>query len=120
DRIDRLYLYERVWAYDKFEKFYLNHGLVSFIAKKLIWSFKKDLKEGTGLRIEDKWMDAHGNELSWIDNQTDVRLWHPIYSVIDDVLAWRNRLEILQIQQGLKQAYREVYILTDAELNTKS
>jgi Domain of unknown function (DUF4132) len=120
DRIDRLYLYERVWAYDKFEKFYLNHGLVSFIAKKLIWSFKKDGKEETGFRIEDKWMDAHGNELSWIDTQTEVRLWHPIYSVIDDVLAWRNRLEILQIQQGLKQAYREVYILTDAELNTKS
>ncbi|MFI0429193.1 DUF4132 domain-containing protein [Mariniflexile sp. HMF6888] len=120
DRIDRLYLYERVWAYEKFEKFYLNHGLVSFIAKNLIWSFKKDGIEETGLWIEDKWNDVHGNELTSIDSHTEVRLWHPIYASIDDVLAWRNRLEVLQIQQGLKQAYREVYILTDAELNTKS
>ena len=120
DRIDRLYLYERVWTYDNFLKFYLNHGLVNFIAKDLIWTFKSKGKEASGLWYENKWQDAHGNELDWIDEQTEVRLWHPINSEIDEVLVWRNRLDELQVKQALKQAYREVYILTDAEINTKS
>ena len=58
--------------------------------------------------------------MSWITDDTEVRFWHPINSEIDEVLAWRGKLEELQIKQALKQVYREVYILTDAEINTKS
>lgn len=120
DRIDRLYLYERVWTYENFLKFYLNHGLVTFIAKNLIWNFKKGDKDISGLWQDGKWNDVNGDEINWVDSDTEVRLWHPIDTNIADVIAWRNRLDALQILQALKQAYREVYILTDAELNTKS
>ena len=40
DRIDRSYLYDRSWPYHGFVKSYLAHGLVSFVAKDLIWEFK--------------------------------------------------------------------------------
>ena len=119
DRIDRLYLYNRVWTYDNFLKYYLNHGLVSFIAKDLIWNFKSDKKEVSATWIEGTWKDVENNELSWVDSNTEVRLWHPINAPVDEVLNWRNRLEDLEVRQGLKQAYREVYVLTDAEINTK-
>src|SRR5690606_9146308 len=33
DRIDRLYLNDRVWNYESFIKNYLDHGLVGYIAK---------------------------------------------------------------------------------------
>ncbi|MFD0991155.1 DUF4132 domain-containing protein [Mariniflexile jejuense] len=120
DRIDRLYLYNRVWTYDNFLKFYLNHGLVNFIAKDLIWTFKTGDKEESGLWVKEEWVDVKGNALTCINNEAEVKLWHPINAEVNEVLAWRNRLEELNIKQALKQAYREVYILTDAEINTKT
>ena len=44
-----------------------------------------------------------------------VALWHPIGRPVEEVLAWRDRLERLEIKQPYKQAHREVYLLTDAE-----
>jgi len=51
--------------------------------------------------------------------QSIVQLWHPIHSEADIVLAWRDRLETLAIKLPIKQAYREIYLLTDAEINTR-
>lgn len=120
DRIDRSYLFERIWSYENFTKFYLDHGLVGFIAKDLIWQFKKEGKFTSGIFHEEEWTDKNGEKLNWISDDTLVRLWHPVYSNIEEVLTWRTRLEELKIKQTLKQAYREVYILTDAEVNTKT
>ncbi|AXG69287.1 hypothetical protein KORDIASMS9_01507 [Kordia sp. SMS9] len=120
DRIDRLYLDDRIWSYENFEKHYVNHGLVSFIAKKLLWQFKKEEKFITALYIDQQWTTAANEHLDWITDETEVRLWHPIHETVDGVLFWRTKLETLQIKQPLKQAYREVYILTDAEINTKT
>jgi hypothetical protein len=36
------------------------------------------------------------------------------------VAAWRSWLEAQQIQQPFKQAHREIYVLTDAELTTRA
>ncbi len=120
DRIDRMYLDNRIWTYENFCKFYTNHGLVSFIAKDLIWEFENKGDFFSALFIDNSWVAIDGNELNWIDEETQVRLWHPINATTNDVLTWRNKLENLQIKQCLKQAYREVYILTDAEVNTKT
>jgi hypothetical protein len=47
-----------------------------------------------------------------------VILWHPVTSETSVVKKWRDFLVINKIVQPIKQAFREVYILTDAELNT--
>ena len=120
DRIDRSYLYDRVWTFEIFSKFYLNHGLVNFVAKDLVWEFKKGDIFIAALWQDKVWKDINDNELSWITDNTEVRLWHPINSEVSEVLSWRNKLEGLQIKQALKQVYREVYILTDAEISTNS
>ena len=60
-----------------------------------------------------------GQPVKWASQSTIVQLWHPILTETEQVLAWRNRLEILDIRQPLKQAYREIYLLTDAEINTR-
>ncbi|MGH1385414.1 DUF4132 domain-containing protein [Kordia sp.] len=120
DRIDRTYLDNRIWSYESFTKHYLNHGLVSFIAKKLLWQFKKGENFVTALYINNQWITQEDTVLDWITAETEVRLWHPIHESVDGVLFWRTKLESLEIKQPLKQAYREVYILTDAEVNTKT
>ncbi len=118
DRIDRLYTEDMVWAYEDFEKYYLNHGLVSTIARKLIWCLETSGKSVTALFIDEAWQDRKGKPVK-VTATTKVSLWHPIQSTADDILAWRDRLDELQIQQPMKQAYREVYLLTDAEIKTR-
>lgn len=120
DRIDRSYLDNRVWDYEAFKKLYLNHGLVSFISRRLIWQFKKEKVFISAFFSDGKWEDVNGIVLDWITEATEVRLWHPIYSNIEETMGWRNKLESLEIKQPLKQAYREVYLLTEAEINTKT
>lgn len=120
DRIDRSYLDNRIWRYESFQKLYLNHGLVSFISRRLIWQFKKDDEFVSGFWSNNCWQDLEGNNINWITEATEVRLWHPIYAEIPEIMNWRDTLESLQVKQPLKQAYREVYLLTEAEVNTKT
>ncbi|NVI89916.1 DUF4132 domain-containing protein [Actinomadura sp. BRA 177] len=47
-----------------------------------------------------------------------VRLWHPIRSEPDEIRAWRGLLIDRQIRQPFKQAFREIYLLTPAEVET--
>ena len=68
---------------------------------------------------DGQWQDVKGKEVS-VDKTSEIRLWHPIDSNPEDVLSWRENLENWKIQQPLKQAYREVYLLTDAEINTRT
>jgi len=119
DRIEQLYTENRIWNRKDFEKYYLNHGLVNTIARKLIWSFGYENTWTAVFLQEDKWMDITGQSHDLTDD-IQIRLWHPIDSEAEDVFSWRNKLEEWQIQQPMKQAYREVYLLTDAEINTKT
>ncbi len=120
DRLDRSLITERKWSYENFEHYYLNHGLMSFISHKLIWKILFDNTSINALYINDYWVDIKGNAIEVSNEDTEIQLWHPIYSDTEEVLQWRERLEELQIQQPLKQAFREVYIVTEAEINTKT
>ncbi|MBD0831497.1 DUF4132 domain-containing protein [Aestuariibaculum sediminum] len=120
DRIDRSYLENRIWTYETFEKLYLNHGLVSFIARRLIWQIDNGESFVSAVYLNDQWEDFEGKVVNGIDKDAKVRLWHPIYASIDEIIAWRIKLETHELKQPLKQAYREVYLLTEAEVNTKS
>ncbi|WP_086481911.1 DUF4132 domain-containing protein [Oceanospirillum sanctuarii] len=119
DRIDRLYLEQMSWQPESFSKYYLNHGLISLFASRLIWN----LDGVPALCHNGQWQNAKGESIFADENGfnavTSITLWHPLDSISDEVLAWRDRLDQLEIRQPVKQAYREIYILTDAEINTR-
>jgi hypothetical protein len=119
DRIDRSYIEDRSWSYTDFTKYYLHHGLVSPMATTLIWILEIDGTRHTAIWRNECWEDAHGKEIHTPEETSTVRLWHPISSKEPEVLRWRDRLETLEIRQALKQAYREIYIITDAEISTR-
>ncbi len=116
DRIDRLYTQDISWTPEDFSKYYLDHGLVSVIARKLIWALTIKGKTINALYIKGNWQDSGGKLIK--DQIDTIHLWHPIQSKTDEIMTWRDRLETLEIRQPFKQAYREIYILTDAEINT--
>ncbi|MEM8906365.1 MAG: DUF4132 domain-containing protein [Bacteroidota bacterium] len=118
DRIEQFYLKQRSWTYAEWLPFYLEHALVATIARTLIWQLSKAEKQTAAIFYNNKWTNPQGESLDWIDEATEVRLWHPINTPAEQILAWRRWLGAHQIQQAFKQAFREIYLVTDAELNT--
>ena len=51
------------------KKYYFNHGLVSFIARRLIWIITNDSKKSVCFYLNNKWVDWNKNTINWIDEQ---------------------------------------------------
>lgn len=120
DRIERLLLGERCWPLGLWRQRYLDHPLISGLARRLIWQFTADGRSGLGICRDSAVVDVEDRPIEWIGDRTVVHLWHPIGFSADIVLAWRQWLERHEVSQPFKQAHREVYILTDAELATRT
>jgi Domain of unknown function (DUF4132) len=118
DRIESLYLNPRTWNYTTWQERYLQHPLLSQLAKRLIWQFEHNGTVALGIWHDGKLVDEGDRPLTTPPDTAQVTLWHPIASDPTTVLAWRTWLETFQIAQPFKQAHREVYLLTDAERQT--
>lgn len=120
DRLDRLFIEERTWPYETFLKYYINHGLLSTMSRKLIWTITDGKNSADVLWQDGLWLNVAQKPLSWIGENCTVRLWHPVNAQTGSVLLWRNLFLSEEIKQPLKQAFREIYLLTDAEITTGS
>lgn len=120
DRLDKLFIQQKSWPYPLWRERYLDHPLVGILAHRLIWCFERDGVQRQGIYYQDALRDRNGQELGVLDEHTRVSLWHPLNKPPAEVLAWREWLEQRQISQPLKQAHREVYLLTDAERATRT
>jgi hypothetical protein len=113
ERLERLFLADRTWALDLWRQCYVDHPLIRAMARRLIWSVGD-----VPVTVDDGALrDVAGREVK-AGASDAVRLWHPAGRSADEVLAWRQRLESLQVTQPFKQAHREVYLLNDAERRT--
>ncbi len=119
DRVEGLYYVEKSWRYPQWRERYLEGLVVGVIARTLIWTFKEKKSVQTGIWHAGKIVDSRGKQLK-ISDEASVSLWHPLDSNPTEIKAWRNWVVDNQIQQSLKQAFREVYLVTDAEKKTKS
>jgi len=119
-RIEKFYLKQRAWKYENWFKYYISHPLIGYLGKKIIWNFSKNKNNVNAIWQDGKWFNPHGENIDWIDETTTVKLWHPIADTADYISTWRDWLIAQEIQQPFKQAFREIYIVTEAELNTES
>jgi hypothetical protein len=116
ERIEQLLLAERVLSYAAWRERYLDHPLVGQFARRLIWHFDDGTSSAVGAWDSERIVDATDTPLDWLGSSTRVRLWHPIGFDIDTITSWRRWLERHEVVQPFKQAHREVYLITDAEL----
>lgn len=116
ERLERLYLEGRTIRFADWRARYLDHPLVGQLARRLIWSIGGSgsaiLGPGGGL------VDAGDRPVAEPSPDAPVTLWHPIEARVDEVLAWRRWVEGHEVRQPFKQAHREVYLLTEAEVRT--
>jgi len=119
DRLDRSLVNGRRIPWPWFEQYYVRHGLLSLLARPLIWHLHQP--DGTfedALYLGETWRNPRGQPVPAPDADTQLQLWHPVLAPAAEVLAWRELLERNQLRQPLKQAFREVYLLTPPEERT--
>jgi len=118
DRLERLPLAERQWSLSAWQERYLDHPLIGYVAKHLLWRFTEGEHSIDAIWLDGQLVDADDCPLSLSETMT-VSAWHPILCEADEILKWRTWLERHQVTQPFKQAHREVYLLTDAERTTR-
>jgi len=118
ERLERLPLTERQWSLADWRARYLDHPLVQYIARRLIWRFRDGERNQDGIWLDGQLVDATDRPLE-LSEATRVSAWHPVFCAAEMVLRWRNWLERHEITQPFKQAHREMYLLTDAERQTR-
>ena len=117
DRIDRMFRSTRTMAVPYFREHFTEHGLLGVLANSIIWNFHDGERTTPAIRVDGVWTIMTGDVFMPSDAMT-VSLWHPATASVADVRTWREFMMAREIRQPLKQAYREVYLLTDAEVNT--
>jgi hypothetical protein len=117
-RVEGLLATSRSWELADWRRYYLDHPVTGRLARRLIWSIVDSggatvtgLPTATGLL---RTLKGEGP----LPATGTVALWHPATSTTDEVSAWRSWLLDRQVRQPFKQAFREVYLLTPAELGT--
>lgn len=115
-RIEGLLAEAREWSWDAWHRHYLAHPLVRVYARHLIWQF-----DGVpGIPIADgRMLDRDGEHVP-LPTAECVRLWHPIDIPADEVAGWRAVIRTHRVEQPFKQAFREVYLVAPAELETRT
>ncbi|MBT1697315.1 DUF4132 domain-containing protein [Fulvivirgaceae bacterium PWU4] len=119
DRVEKSYLHQREWQFRRWCELYRDHPFTAGIARRLIWHFYEGDQKAQGFFMDGKIVDVNEKEISWLRDDTRVQLWHPVGFTTAEVLAWRSFIRKHKVVQPFKQAFREVYILTDAEVNTE-
>ncbi|MBA9005817.1 DUF4132 domain-containing protein [Thermomonospora cellulosilytica] len=118
-RLEGLMSAERRWTYQEWSRHYRDHPVTGAVTRDLIWEFAGPdgawtaaVPSGPGL------LRADGRELPPPAAHTPVRLWHPIRAAADEITAWREFVTGRRMRQPFKQAFREIYLPTPAELET--
>ena len=119
DRLDRMLRSNRKMSWNYFDKHYFSHGLLSYLTKDILWEFSKEDKVSTCIYLNDTWT-ALDSEKVIPDDSYHVSIWHPVTGGLNEIRSWREFLMREKIQQPIKQAFREVYLITDAEVNTRT
>ncbi|GGJ51796.1 DUF4132 domain-containing protein [Deinococcus roseus] len=118
DRLDGLYLKQKSWSFEVWQERYLQHPLVHLVARNLIWKFEHAGQVQSLMWQQDRFVGATGQVCS-VPEDARVALWHPLDSDTKEVLLWRDFVLQQGITQPFKQAFREIYLLTAAEENTR-
>ncbi|MEQ4565295.1 DUF4132 domain-containing protein [Paenarthrobacter sp. CAP02] len=123
-RIERLMASDRAWSGADFRTRYLEHPIVEATARALLWTIKSHEPEFSGYpRQTDEgagWeLIGTGGESRAIGDDDVVVLWKPWERDAEEVRLWRSQVVRDRARQPFKQIYRELYLLTPAERQTK-
>ncbi len=112
-RIKTYWLYDRVWSFSDWNKYIKGHDLIYPHIENLIWTNKtknKDfiLRNNQLLEVDNKFITSSPED--------EISLWHPVINSEENISKWQNYLWDNNIVQNQRQAFRENYPFSEAEL----
>lgn len=125
-RVERLLECDRIWEVAEWRRYYLEHPITGRLGRGLIWRIDSaehvespETTTVTGIPTTDGQLQTLDGLIPLPSSGT-VGLWHPIQASTDDVDRWRSWLLAAAdtMRQPFKQAFREIYQVTDAERRT--
>lgn len=114
-QLEALLIAPRSWPAAAWRERYLGHPLTRPWANRLLWRFDVDGSTRLGMPMNET-IEGRDGPLD-VGPDATVRPWHPIFSPAEEVVAWRGWLLEHQLRQPFKQAFREVYRLSVAEMD---
>lgn len=118
-RLESSFVLPRGMPVDHWQQYFVEHPLLGFLGRRLIWVFRNDQGwERSGIWSGQGVTDSSGTPVDLRAAQT-VRLWHPLAADPAEVQRWRERIFTEKIRQPFRQAFREFYVVTDDERQTK-
>ncbi|MEV0562463.1 DUF4132 domain-containing protein [Dactylosporangium sp. NPDC050588] len=116
-RLEDLLVEDRDWPFPVWRQRYTEHPVTGSLATRLLWTVSDGDHRYTGLPDADGGFTLPGGETP--GDAARVRLWHPVDADAEEVRAWRAHILDHELAQPFKQAFREVYLLTPAEEETR-
>ncbi|WP_348262257.1 DUF4132 domain-containing protein [Telmatobacter sp. DSM 110680] len=128
-RIESSFLAPRSIPLQHWLQYYVEHPLLGFLGRRLIWAFSDGKGwERSGMWLDGRVRDAGGSPLDLAEKDFSgeavsaafkVRLWHPLTSNATEVQHWRERIFSSAIRQPFRQAFREFYEVSEDERQTR-
>jgi len=120
-RIEAAWREGRSWDLAGWQDRLVDNGLLRTLTERLIWRFSStDGAETVAMVRDGAFIGPDGGELGLPRDVARVHLWHPLESPAETVAAWRNFLSENRIRQPFIQAWRPIYLVTDAERVTSN
>ncbi|KXV44777.1 hypothetical protein AD943_01975 [Gluconobacter roseus] len=118
-RLERSWITQERWTAERFRTNYLTHPVLSWLARRQIWTLTApDGTQRTVLFPNGTPIAPDSTPTAALRDDETVTLWHPLDANTALVNQWRDTLEDIALIQPIRQAWRETYVLTDAERAT--
>ncbi|GGA33680.1 DUF4132 domain-containing protein [Neptunicoccus cionae] len=106
------------WDLEEWRTLFEQHPVRRQITRSLIWQLTCGDATVSGLPSDAGWVGPDGAPVE-LPEKARVSLWHPLNCDPETVLSWRRNIIQAGLTQPIKQVYREVYVLTEAERQTE-
>lgn len=106
------------WDFEEWRTLFEKHPVRRQITHSLIWQLANGETTISGLPSDGGWIGPEGTQINSLEGAR-VSLWHPLNCDPEAVLSWRRNIIQAGVTQPIKQVYREVYVLTEAERQTE-
>jgi hypothetical protein len=118
-RLEDLLVEDRDWPLETWRERYLEHPVTGALADRLLWTVDDNGRGFAGLPTVDGRFTLADGTTAEPGPGARIRLWHPVDADPEQVRAWRAHIIANELTQPFKQAFREVYLLTPAEEETR-
>lgn len=119
-RLEASYQHQLTLPVHRFREYYLEHPLMSILVSRCVWWLTFSDRKVLGIWRDGTFVDHRNHPIVDWSEVEYFQLWHPVHSDADEVLSWRLYTELEDVVQPFKQAYREKYLLTEAEVATST